>query len=90
MTAQNFVSLRSNRRSLSIALKIGFVYALSITPALALPQYSITDIGFGGEDINNNGQVAGSGSSTATQGKAHAFRYTDGAGEEDLGVLTPV
>jgi probable HAF family extracellular repeat protein len=88
--AQNLASFQANRRLLAVALSMGFVYALTVNPALALPRYSITDIGFGGSDINNKGQVAGSGTSPATQGKVHAYRYTDGVGQEDLGTLFDV
>ncbi len=52
--------------------------------ALALPTYTITDIGLVVSDINIKGQVAGQG--VNPQGKIRAYRYTDGVGWEDLGV----
>ena len=38
-----------------------------------------------GYDINNAGQVVGAGETST--GETHAFRYTDGVGMEDIGVL---
>ncbi len=86
MKAQNLAFFKVNRLLLTIALRMGFMYALLINSALALPTYTITEIGLTVSDINNKGQVAGSGVNSSTQGKSHAFRYTDGVGYEDLGV----
>jgi probable HAF family extracellular repeat protein len=89
MTAQYGSPLKSNHHRLVFAV-IGLLISLLVNPALALSRYDITDLGsLGGDssvatDINNQGQVCGS--STTSQGKTHAFRYTDGVGMLDLGV----
>ncbi len=86
MKIQNLASVRVNRPWLAIALSTGFAYALLVNSALALPTYTITAISITVSDINNKGQVSGTG--VNPQGKTHAFRYTDGVGFEDLGVLS--
>ncbi len=87
MIATTVVSTKPSYHWLVNASHTGLLYAILINPALALPRYTITDVGFAAYDINNKGQVAGFGVSDTTQGKTHAFRYTDGVGGVDLGVL---
>ncbi len=86
MKTQIFASLKANHRLFIVAVKAGFVYPLLVSSTLALPTYTITEIGLTVSDINNKGQVSGTGVNSGTQGNAHAFRYTDGVGYEDLGV----
>jgi probable HAF family extracellular repeat protein len=78
---------------------LSLILLLVVNSAWALPRYLIENLGsLGGKwgsanDINNKGQVCGY-SALSTEFntetltfREHAFRYTDGIGMQDLGVL---
>jgi probable HAF family extracellular repeat protein len=71
-----------------------FVFELALVAAFTAPLYTITDLGVlpgrnisVGQAINNSGKVTGYSGSMPAGSLSRAFRYTDGAGMQDLGLL---